>query len=223
MRKNIFVVCFLTVGALNILALLISVDILFIATKPWIVLLLIDRYKTEQRRSRVFMLALMFCLLGDVLLLFTGRDELFFMGGLVAFLVGHVLYIIAYRQHQQAGLGEELLSTQKFRFALPVVLAGTGLITILFPSLGDLRIPVMIYAVVLMIMVITALLRYGRTTSASYWQVLLGAMLFMISDSLLAVNKFLQPFQMASVSIMVTYIAAQYFIVEGIFAHRMQK
>jgi uncharacterized membrane protein YhhN len=104
-----------------------------------------------------------------------------------------------------------------------VVLAGTGLITILYPSLGGLQIPVMIYAVVLMIMVIAAMQRYGKTTAASYGRVLSGAILFMISDSMLAINKFLHPFFMASAAIMITYIAAQYFIVQGILAHPTRK
>jgi len=221
MTRNIFIVFFFIVSLLNILAIFFSINHLFVLTKPLIVLMLIAHYVTHaQTRSKTFLVALIFCLMGDVMLMFTDKNELFFMGGLMAFLVGHILYIITYRQHQQAGMGEELLSTQKIRFALPVVLAGTGLITVLYSSLGDLQIPVLIYAVVLMVMVITALNRYGKTTVVSYWQVLLGAILFMISDSLLAINKFLHPFYAASLAVMITYMTAQYFIVKGILSHQ---
>ena len=212
--------CFFIVSVLNVAALIFSISILFTITKPLIVLSLMAHYaRVAPTKSKLFLLALLFCLAGDVSLMFVENNELFFMGGLAAFLVGHILYIITYRQHQRAGMGEELLSTQKIRFALPIVLAGTGLIAVLFPSLGDLQFPVLIYAVVLMIMVITALLRYGKTGMVSYWQVLLGAILFMISDSMLAVNKFLHPFYAASLAVMITYIAAQYFIVKGILVH----
>ena len=221
MRKNIFVFCFFSVGILNGLALVFEINLLFELTKPLIVVSLIAHYAINaQMRSNVFLFGLFFCLVGDVSLMFAGENQLFFMGGLLAFLVGHILYIIAYRQHQKIGMSEELLTTQKIRFALPVVLAGTGLITILFSSLGNLQIPVLIYAIILMVMVITALLRYGRTTVSSYGQVLLGAILFMISDSILAINKFLHPFHAASLAIMIAYIAAQYFIVKGMLNHR---
>lgn len=220
MNRKIFMFCFFVVSVLNLAAIIFSVSILFSVTKPLLVLSLMAYYTMAvPSKSKTFLLALFFCLAGDVLLMFVEKNELFFMGGLAAFLVGHILYIVTYRQHQQAGMGEELLTTQKIRFALPIVLAGTGLMTILYSSLGGLQIPVMIYAIVLMVMTITALHRYGKTTTASYWQVLLGAILFMVSDSMLAINKFLRPFDHASLAIMITYITAQYFIVKGILIH----
>ena len=45
-----------------------------------------------------------------------------------------------------------------------------------------------------------------------------GALLFVISDSVLAINKFYQPFEVAGVIIMLTYGLAQLFIVEGAFS-----
>ena len=223
-KKNVFMFCFFIVSALHVTALVFPISILSTITKPLIVLSLMAHYAmAAPTKSKMVLLALLFCLVGDVSLMVVEKNELFFMGGLASFLIGHVLYIITYRQHQQAGIGEELLSTQKIRFALPIVLAGTGLIAVLFPRLGSLQIPVMIYAVVLMIMVITALLRYGKTGMNSYRLVLFGAILFMISDSLLAINKFLHPFYAASLAVMITYIAAQYFIVKGILAHQSYK
>ncbi|MFM8914325.1 MAG: lysoplasmalogenase family protein, partial [Flammeovirgaceae bacterium] len=67
---------------------------------------------------------------------------------------------------------------------------------------------------------ITALFRYGRTTSKSFTYVMMGALLFMTSDSLLAINKFLNPLPLSGISIMLTYCLAQYLIVEGIIAHK---
>ena len=65
-------------------------------------------------------------------------------------------------------------------------------------------------------MVLNALFRYGRTTSASFWMVFFGALLFMASDSLLAVNKFMMPIYHAHIWIMLTYISAQFLIVDGL-------
>jgi uncharacterized membrane protein YhhN len=186
--------------------------------KPLVVLGLIGHYYFQStNRSFIFILALLFCWAGDVLLLFHG--ELFFIAGLISFLIGHVLYIVCYRQFQNADKANELLGPQKVRFSLPFILAGTGLVVILYPVLGDLKIPVMIYALVLTLMVLNALFRYGRTSMKSFSLIFLGAILFMASDSMLAINKFLHPFSTSGVMVMLTYCAAQFLIVEGVLAH----
>ncbi len=219
-RSGLLVYWFLAVSLAELLALAEGWQTVHTIAKPLIMISLLAYYTaTVTKRSFIFICALIFCWTGDVFLLFQSREEFFFMGGLVAFLAGHVLYIMAYRQHQIPDRKEELMPTQKLRFSFPIVLAGTGLIVILFPSLGTLKIPVLIYAIVLMVMVITALFRFGRTSSGSFWMVLAGAALFMTSDSLLAINKFHVPFPFSGILIMITYIAAQYLIVEGIIKH----
>ena len=46
--------------------------------------------------------------------------------------------------------------------------------------------------------------------------------MFMLSDSLLAINKFYQPLAYAGVLVIITYMAALYFIVQGVIAHKAQ-
>ncbi|MEJ0033073.1 MAG: lysoplasmalogenase [Bacteroidota bacterium] len=135
------------------------------------------------------------------------------------FLAGHVFYIITYRQHQSESEEHALLTVQKVRFSLPVVLAGTGLVVILFPVLGGLKFPVIVYATAIIVMVMSAIFRFGRTNTRSYWLVLTGAVLFMVSDSILAINKFLGAIEMGGMLIMLTYITAQFLIVEGLRKH----
>jgi uncharacterized membrane protein YhhN len=81
-------------------------------------------------------------------------------------------------------------------------------------------VPVMLYALVLTLMVLNALFRFKRTGAASFAMVFGGAILFMISDSVLAVNKFLEPVSHSGIWIMSTYISAQFLIVEGILQHQ---
>lgn len=222
-RKTIFILIFLTVSIGDLIAIGISNQQLQLICKPLILLSLIGYYLAAvETRSMVFVRALFFSWVGDVLLLFSSGSELFFITGLIAFLISHLLFIQAYRQHRNSNVDKELLGTQKVRYALPIVLASTGLIVILFNSLGPLQIPVMAYALVLCLMVLTALFRYGRTNSQSFWMAFTGAVLFMISDSLLAINKFLSPIAGAGFMIMLTYIAAQYLIVSGLILHRKQ-
>ena len=190
------------------------------AFKPAIVLALMGYYWLEAReRSSTFLRALFFCWLGDCLLMFTGLGELYFILGLIAFLIGHLFYIFCFRQmvwdHES-----QVLPTQKVRYVLPILLAGTGLISVLYPMLGSMKIPVMVYSVVIMLMASYSLFRLGRTTRPSFTWVFIGALLFMVSDSMLAINKFYSSFYLASVGIMVTYISAQYMIVKGVLLHR---
>jgi uncharacterized membrane protein YhhN len=186
-----------------------------------IVLSLVGHYlKSVRARNAHFVRGLFFCWAGDILLLMQEEEEIFFLLGLFAFLVGHLLYTLAYRQLQWNDESQSLKGTERLRVAFPVFLAGTGLLTVLIPRLGGLTIPVILYAVVLMAMVATAALRYGRTSLDSYLLLVSGAILFMISDSILAINKFHTAFPMAAPAIMLTYILGQYLIVEGAIRHQ---
>jgi uncharacterized membrane protein YhhN len=171
--------------------------------------------------SKSVVLAIIFSCAGDTLLMFQGKDGSFFIYGLGAFLVAHIFYILAYRQHQSSDTSNELQGLQKIRYAFPILLSGTGLVVILYSRLGGMKIPVLIYAIVLTGMVLAALFRFGKTSASSFALVFGGAILFMISDSLIAINKFLEPLSMAGMWIMVTYIAAQYLIVTGLLKHKI--
>jgi uncharacterized membrane protein YhhN len=219
-RQSFFILFFLIVSVGDLIAIAVASNQLQLICKPLILLSLIGYYLAAvESRSLILIRALFFSWAGDVLLLFTHR-EIFFITGLIAFLISHFLFIQVYRQHRDAHVEKELLGPQKARFAFPIILTATGLVVILYSSLGPLKIPVMVYALVLCVMVITALFRYGRTNSQSFWSVFSGAVLFMVSDSLLALNKFLNPVAGAGFVIMLTYIAAQYLIVNGLIRHR---
>jgi len=216
MRKTSLLV-FGTLAVANLIAATFNLALLNFITKPLLVPALAVYYLVAtSQRSYLFLTALFFCWLGDILLMLQ-RDELFFIAGLVAFLTGHVLYIICYRNFRSAGTG--LTGPQQIRFSLPIILAGTGLVTILFPHLGGLQIPVLVYALVITVMAMQALFRYGYTNSKSFVLVFVGAVSFMISDSLLAINKFMQPLPLAGLAVMLTYLLAQYLIVEGVVRH----
>ena len=83
-------------------------------------------------------------------------------------------------------------------------------------GLGGLLAPVIVYMMVILTMVITAFLRNESASKMSYNLVFLGAIFFITSDSLLALNKFYKPFETAGILIMLTYAIAQYLIVLGL-------
>lgn len=213
---RILLILFVIVSLGELASELIGNSSLHTITKPMIMLSLIGYYiLASPSRSMITIIAMVASLAGDVLLM----NPTYFIAGLVAFLISHILYIFSYRQHQDGDSSNPLTGVHRVRLAFPILLAGTGLVVILYPSLGDLKIPVVIYAAVITLMALTALFRYGKTTPKSFWLVFAGAVLFMMSDSILAINKFLQPVPFGGFLIMLTYISAQYCIVTGLVEH----
>lgn len=221
-KEKVTLLSFWIIVGVHLVGHLFNLNVLTI-TKPLIVLtLLIYFLLSVKERSTLFYLtiaALLLSWLGDVFLMYESDNAMFFILGLASFLLAHVTYVFSYRKAKNDTAENPLLSSQKLRHGSTLVLAGLALIYILEPGLGDMKIPVIIYASVIVVMAITALLRYGYTSIQSFSYVFGGAVMFMVSDSLLAINKFLEPFSYAGFWIMLTYCLAQFLIVRGIINH----
>ena len=157
----------------------------------------------------------------------TSRNRYFCRGlvlivlvGLGSFLLAHIAYIFSYRQLRSNAPPPDVAGVQKARLSFPVILTGTGLVIMLYPGLGDLKLPVTIYAIVLTTMVLASISRYGRTSAKSFWLVFCGSALFMLSDAMLAIDRFLNPIALAGLKVMITYCVAQFLIVQGIIASK---
>jgi uncharacterized membrane protein YhhN len=83
-------------------------------------------------------------------------------------------------------------------------------------GLGDMLIPVVIYMLVILTMATTAFLRRDKVNTVSFNLVFIGSIFFMLSDSILALDKFYKPIPFSNISIIITYAIAQYLIVLGI-------
>jgi uncharacterized membrane protein YhhN len=159
------------------------------------------------------LLALTFSWIGDVILMFADKGELFFILGLVSFLIGHILFITLF-------IKQETINTpNKLIFGIGILAVAAYLytmLTILLPSLGELKIPVSVYAFIISLMLVMAI--RGALTWRIPMNILIlnGAVSFVTSDSILAVNKFFTPLPNASLLIMSTYLIAQYLITFGI-------
>jgi uncharacterized membrane protein YhhN len=220
--KRIALVLFITATLMEILSQIFELTEVHHIVKPMLMIFLGAYYFFAVRvehRSYIILGAILFSFLGDSFLLYESLNGLYFILGLLSFLVAHVFYILAFRQNRFDVDGDQLQTVQKARMAFPVILAATGLVVVLYPRLGDLRLPVIIYAGVLMFMVLNALFRFQRTSLLSFWLVFSGAVFFMLSDSVLAINKFLEPVSGAGVIIMSLYLAGQFLIVRGLIEH----
>jgi uncharacterized membrane protein YhhN len=176
-----------------------------------IIIFMVNISPGSAKMNWLILLALLFSWAGDVALEFTQHNEMMFMLGLVCFLLTHVLYCVVF--FLTPGRSNPL---RKFiLFILPVYLYGAGLLYYLYNDLGDMRIPVIVYTLVILTMLAGAINRINKVSRLSYYLVLTGAVLFLLSDSMIAVNKFSCHFKGASALIMSTYIIGQFLIIMG--------
>lgn len=165
--------------------------------------------KSALTGAGVLMLAQLFGFAGDALLIPDGF--LTFVLGMACFIAGHICYISMFGGRSWKGL-------KAWHWVLAVVLSlgcTVGLVFIIGVN-GSLLVPMFIYAMVLMTLVFSTLsgaLRFGGKT---WWILLAGSLLFLFSDSLIAIGSFgeLSPF-MRGFGVMSTYLAAQSLLAIG--------
>jgi uncharacterized membrane protein YhhN len=215
------------VGLANVISHIGQIKWLEELTKPLLLpfLILWFIYNRTDRSAPEFTLTLTALLLswfGDILLMFGNRGEQFFVLGLISFLLAHLFYIVTFRYIRVPALVEAPRGFINVRIII-LVMAGSSLYYLLYPNLGQMRWPVGIYTMVIISMAIAALLRRGHTSAPSFISVYAGALLFVLSDSVIAVTKFLTPVEYGGAIVMVTYLAAQFLIVRGVMIHNDPK
>jgi uncharacterized membrane protein YhhN len=158
--------------------------------------------------------ALLFSFLGDVLLVKNG--SLYFMLGIAAFLIAHIFYIILFCRIQPF-----TKSNSVFIFISgAVILCYVTLLDFLFwPDITqqNLAIPVVTYSMVLGAMLFTALnvINKKGVLKKIILSLVCGAALFVVSDSIIAFNKFYLSVPLNGFYVMGTYCLAQFLIVNG--------
>lgn len=186
-------------------------------TKPLLMPLLALGFALEtrppDRRSVLVLSALFFSWLGDVLLMLEERNSVFFILGLLGFLTAHALYI-AYFSIIPASEGGSFVRKRPIML-LAVLAYVVELLYILWPSLNGMKIPVLVYGIVIGSMLCFALWQYGKIHTQAAGLLIVGALLFVASDSLLAINKFKAPIPFGGIWVMSTYVLAQYCIIKG--------
>ncbi|MFD0860839.1 lysoplasmalogenase [Sungkyunkwania multivorans] len=208
----IFTVISIMAALCTVLEQLSYLEILF---KPLIVASLIwFFYKHSshlpKRYRQYTLVALSLCLLGDVLLIFENKDDLFFLFGLSSFLLAHVMYVRVFMENIRVSFRRIV------PFASILVIYASLLLFLLYEHLDTLVLPVVLYVMVISTMTLTAYLRWGKADRISYLLVLAGAVLFMFSDSIIAIDRFHQSIPFSGFIIISSYAAAQYGITLGL-------
>lgn len=144
---------------------------------------------------------LLFALAGDVFLMLP-EDR--FIQGVASFMVTHVFYIAAFACVDGFKWGPEPL--------VPLLVCGAALYMTLYRRLGNMKLPVLAYCAVILAMVWQAVNGWIEGSWPGAGMAALGAVLFMISDSVLALDKFRAPHRAAQLVVLSSYYAAQWFI-----------
>ncbi|MDN3204822.1 lysoplasmalogenase [Algoriphagus sediminis] len=166
--------------------------------------------------GKAILSALIFSWIGDVLLLW----ENLFIYGLGSFLIAQGCYIIGFKvaQYNPERIGK-VNFIRTFFLNLPIYFVGAFVFYLINPNLGSLKIPVAIYIIVIVMMLTTARERFKNCNPVSFWQVFIGGAFFLISDAIIALNKFYEYHPESDIMIMGTYAIAQLLIVMGIRTH----
>ena len=201
----------------NLIAQIIPSEELNSYTKPILMPLLLFYVYTKSIGSttaKVLLLcvAILFSWFGDVALMYQAND-LYFMLGIGLFLIAQIVYAIVLWK------ATYLRPFFKFKKLIPFLLYALVLFYILLPA-GDFTLPIIIYGLVILSMTIIAFKRKHYTPYDSYTIAFAGSVIFVLSDSILAINAFKMAIPYAGFLIMLTYCVAQYLLAEGILAHK---
>ena len=220
MKSNSILNSFIGFSFIYLLIILFGREDIAWFLKPFLLpFLFVAVYLHERFASKKILLtALSFSWIGDIILMFSTKGELYFIGGLVAFLFSHIFYIIVFNKQLKV-----YLRKSKFIYWIGItviIIYLAAIMLLLLPNLGELMLPVFAYALIISIMLLFALKGWQKPAN-SY--ILIGAIIFVASDSILALNKFYATLQYSTFLIMLTYLTAQYLIVIGILKLNKKK
>jgi len=177
---------------------------------------LLNAKHIDKKIVQLAVFAFAFSWVGDVLLIFGEKQFIFFVLGLASFLVAQLGYIFLFRRTITLS-GKKPFLKKKPYLLIAYIAFGLVVYTILYNQLDAvLRMAVFVYMVALLGMSSMALNRFGNGHPISFSYIFIGSLLFVLSDTLIAINKFLVPIPYEGVLIMTTYICAQYLIMRGL-------
>ena len=208
MNLKIFTTIYFTISTLEIIFGMNHFQIGMYFTKPLIMIAIMIFYfiQTQKQRTlqdKLMLIAFLFSMLGDTFLMFKGERN--FMFGLGSFLITHLFYIFVFSHN--------ILKINLFARLLFLVFSAIMLFLLQHNISNSLLIPIIIYMITITFMAISASER--NTNPQSFRFVLIGAILFVLSDSLIAIDKFVMPIPFQTFLIMGAYVLAQYLICVG--------
>jgi len=214
--KTLILLYFL-VSIVEIIGIVLEQRILLLIFKPLIIPILGLTYiNSVDKINKWYLLVLVLSFLGDVFLLFSGSN--YFILGLGSFLLAHIVYIKIVKKDLKLFTLKKIIVA-----AFPFVLIFIFLISILYQNLGGMLAPVIIYGLTISVFGAISFYNYLEKKSNVSLLLALGAVIFIASDAMIALQKFHEPKSLYPVAIMITYVLAQYLIFKYMIGQIPQK
>lgn len=183
------------------------------ATKPLLIPLLLLWYRLQVAAPMTLVMSALAASTGGDILLLWPRRQSTFTAGLASFLTAHALYIAVFA----AGIPRaDGLPAWFYLAIVPYSLYCIGLFRALRPYLGPMKAPFVLYSAVISTMSLISLLRAPAFCGAGFYMPFIGSLLFMASDTILAIDTFRSKILAGDTYIMATYATAQVLIVAGL-------
>jgi uncharacterized membrane protein YhhN len=222
-QNKIAITTFFLLSALNIIAVLAQWQTVIYLTKPLLMTILafwffINTKDNTTKFTKYIFIGIIFSIAGDTFLLFVNQNPNFFLLGLGSFLITHIFYILAFNKFPNLNLTKGIVSDKKWVFIL-VIIYLISFLTYLWNDLPSaFKIAVTIYGCVISLMLISAVNLSWRVSPYLSKYIIIGAILFVFSDSVIALDKFkptIIPSNIMGFIIMTTYIIGQYLIAKN--------
>lgn len=205
-----FFYAFIAAGVINVGSQIFAIEVLIPLSKSLIIPLLAAHVFYKYKPSKHYLLALFFSWLGDLFLIPTGQYS--FILGIASFWVTQILYCKLMLVSLKGSLGQQFV---KQSGRIPLLLLGSflaGMLYLMFPSLGVLKLPVSLYAITLSTTGFLGLVIALEERNRLSLLLAVGCLLFVVSDSMIAFDAFYFKTKVFSYWVMATYIPAQFLI-----------
>lgn len=222
-KSKSLLLLYVVAGALQVAGILLKIPLLHQSFKMLLMPILACYLWSgigEKATSASFMLSMLAIIgsyAGDIFLMMPNTNPLFFIAGLVSFLVAHLCYTKLFTR--LSPIRVPLLKKNLF-WIIGLLLFMVSFLSYLIPRVDShLKIPVITYALIICTMLFSAVNLKEKIEKNSYFMIVAGGLLFVLSDSILAINKFDPSFgniTLMNALVMITYISAQGFIIHGI-------
>jgi len=189
--------------------------------KPWLMVWITSWFLIHTKGTRdlrFIIAAFFFSWVGDMFLMVANTVEVLFYAGVGGFFVAQLLYIRTFLGGSRETIIKGFILKNPL-WVVPFVVYLALVLYIISGGMQGVMVPVIIiYALSLVAMSVAALNRKGLVNVLSFRLVFAGSILFVLSDSMIAINKFYSEFPRSSFLVMLTYFTAQYLIMQGLLA-----
>jgi uncharacterized membrane protein YhhN len=217
MQKRVFTILYFIVLLIDLTAIACNIKVICYIADPLLSIILavyfFSNTKSVAWSFRLLMtLALLFSFIGDIFLLFEEKEEIFFIIGIACFLITHLSYIGFFLKIRYSNLP---LPDCKWPFIFLTEAALLLFIFSMLPYLGDMSIPVIIYAIFISFTLLTSIHAFRLKEQSIGWFCISGAILFIASDTLEAIDHFYHTVPAGNFFITLTYALAQWGLCAG--------